>query len=420
MDKKYSVAILGCGSRGHVYADLLLAQGDKFEVTALCDINPEQIDKMHKLLGLEDAKVFLNDNDFLKEKHADLLVIATPDRFHVPHAVPALELGYDIILEKPISDSREEIELLVETQKKTGKKVIICHELRYAPAFAKCAELLKKGTVGQLSVIDASERVSYWHWSQAYVRGPGAYLELGHPALLAKCSHDLDLLHWYAQSECDTVSSVGDLHFFKEENAPEGATERCLDCKHMDTCVYSAKRIYIDRWHHDGKPEFVWPFNKVTLEVPLTEEGIMKGLREGEFGRCAFKCNTEKVDRQLVQLSFKNGVKASLKMVYASVAGRRISFYGTHGEIIMDERSDKIEVLRYGEEPEYINISEINEGGYAHGGGDTMFMASIYGILSGTEEAITSLSESVECHLMGVAADESRVLDGALVKVHKL
>ncbi len=413
------IAVIGCGSRGHCYADLLLAQKDKFEAAALCDINPEQITKIKKLIDMGDIPVFLEPDDFFEEKRADLLIIATPDRFHVPQAVKALELGYDIVLEKPISDNREELDMLVETQEKTGGKVIICHELRYAPAFSKCKELLESGVVGKLSVIDASERVSYWHWTQAYVRGPGAYLETGHPALLAKCSHDLDLLHWYANSKCESVSSVGDLHFFKEENAPEGATDRCLDCPHMETCPYSAKEIYINRWHRDGEPEFVWPFNKVSIEVPLTEENIRKGLREGEFGRCAFKCNPEKVDRQLVQMSFENGVKASLKMVYASEAGRRISFYGTHGEIIMDERKDVISVLIYGKEPQYINISEINVGGWAHGGGDSIFMDSIYGILTGTEKPITSLDESVEAHLMGIAADESRILDGELAYVHK-
>ena len=78
------------------------------------------------------------------------------------------------------------------------------------------------------------------------MRGIGASIELGHPAILAKCSHDLDLLQSYAQSECDTVSSVGGLDFFRPENAPEGATKRCLDCPHQETCAYSAKKIYID------------------------------------------------------------------------------------------------------------------------------------------------------------------------------
>jgi predicted dehydrogenase len=256
------------------------------------------------------------------------------------------------------------------------------------------------------------------HWVQAYVRGIGAYLATSHPCILAKCSHDLDLVQWYAQSTCETVSSVGDLHFFKEENAPQGAADRCLDCSHKDTCIYSAKRLYIDKWHNDGEPEFAYPFNKVTIDIPHTEEKITKGLREGEYGRCAFKCNIDKVDRQMVQMTFKNGVKASLKMVFSATEGRYIVFYGTHGEIILDERNDTISVFRYGKEPEYIKISQINKNAGTHSGGDYMFMQSIYGILAETDEPLTPLNDSIECHLMGIAAEESRKTGGSLVKVH--
>ena len=89
-------------------------------------------------------------------------------------------------------------------------------------------------------------------------------------------------MHWYANSKCESVSSVGDLHFFKEENAPEGATDRCLDCPHMETCPYSAKEIYINRWHRDGEPEFVdryAGFPKTAANWPVTPECFYWGVR---------------------------------------------------------------------------------------------------------------------------------------------
>lgn len=416
---KYSVAILGCGSRGAKFVSLMVPSEDKYEVVALCDIDEEQIKKTQQLYGVENAKVFLDPDEFLKEKHADIVVIATPDREHVPQAVKAMNLGYDILLEKPISDSREELDLLIETQKKTGRTVVVCHELRYGPGFRKCAELLESGIIGKLYAIDASERVWYLHWAQAYVRGIGASIERGHPAILAKCSHDLDLVQAYAGSECDTISSVGDLSFFVPENAPEDSAYRCLDCKHQDTCVYSAKKIYIDMWHERGEPAFSWPFNKVTLANPHTEESIRKGLREGEYGVCAFKCKVEKVDHQFVQMTFKNGVKASLKMIYCHEAGRRLVFYGNYGEIVFDERTDTIEVLVFGKEKEVISVKTLMSEEQSHGGGDAVLVEELYDILSGTKKSTTPLSESVESHLMGIAADESRKMGGQLVKVHK-
>ena len=169
MNKKFKVAVLGCGSRGLTYSENMLRQSDKYEIVSLCDPNPAQIEKMKKVLFLKNAEEFLVPEEFFAKKRADLIVIASPDREHVPQALKALALGYDILLEKPISDSREELQSLVDAQEKYGGKIVICHVLRYAPAFVKCEELLAAGTIGRLYAIDANERVAYWHWARAYV-----------------------------------------------------------------------------------------------------------------------------------------------------------------------------------------------------------------------------------------------------------
>ena len=420
MIKQFTVAILGCGSRGATYTKYMLATPEKYKIVALCDPVARQIKKMHELFGLEDADEFSDATEFLNEKRADVLVIASPDREHVWQAVRGMELGYDLLLEKPISDSRDEIDLLLATQMKTGRQVIVCHELRYGKGYLKCKEILNSGKLGRLYAIDASERVAYWHWTQAYVKGVGASIELGYPAILAKCSHDLDLIQSYAKSECLSVSSVGDLVFFKEENAPDGAADRCVCCKYVDSCPYSAKRIYVDGWHKAGEPKFNWPYNKVSLQVPLTEEALVKGITEGPQGRCVFKCKSDLVDHQLVQMTFKNGVHASLKMVYGATMGRKYIFYCDRGELVFDERTDTIEVMPFGEEKETIDVSALVGGGQkGHGGGDSELIRELYSALAGEREISTTLKESLECHLMGISAEESRHGGGMTVKVHR-
>ena len=416
--KTYTLAVLGCGGRGCAYAVRIARTKKNFSFAALCDPVPSQMERLQRVASTSVEALFTDEEEFFKEKRADALIIATPDREHVMQAIRAMRLGYDILLEKPISDSREEIEELLKVQEETRRQIIVCHVLRYGPGYQKCAEILESGKLGKLYAIDASERVAYWHWAQAYVRGIGASIELGHPAILAKCSHDLDLIQSYAKSECDTVSSVGELSFFRPENAPEGAADRCLDCKHMDTCPYSAKRIYIDGWHQAGEPEYTWPYTKATTVYPHTEETLMEGIRTGENGQCAFMCKVDKVDHQFVQMTFKNGVKASLKMVYAQEPGRRLVFYCTHGELVFDEREEKIEVRVFGEEPENINLANILEEGNAHGGGDTVLSKTFCDMIEGIATCPTTLNESVECHLMGIAAEESRKAGGILVKVH--
>ena len=156
MKKQITAAILGTGSRGSGFATLMQKHGG-FKVTAGCDINPEQLLKFKKLLGIGDESLFNDEESFFKEKRADVLVIATFDKEHVRQCVRAMKMGYDILLEKPISDSREEIELLLQTQKETGRTVVVCHELRYGPGYEKLSELLKSGTIGTLLAIDAMD-----------------------------------------------------------------------------------------------------------------------------------------------------------------------------------------------------------------------------------------------------------------------
>lgn len=418
--KKFTVAILGCGGRGLVFAQNMLSKENegKFEITALCDTDKEQIDKLLKICDTINPETFLDVDVFFEKKRADIMVIATPDRCHVPQAIKALKLGCDLLLEKPISDNVKELKKLLKVQKQTGRQVVVCHELRYGPGFFKCAQLAQDGTIGRLYAIDASERVWYAHWAQAYVRGIGADIKRSHPVILAKCSHDLDLIQGFAKSKCKTLSSVGGLDYFIPQNAPEGAADRCLDCKHKDTCVYSAKRIYLDSWFEAGKPAFRWPYNKVTIQNPHTEEAITKGLREGEYGQCVYKCKVDKADHQFVQMTFENGVKASLKMIYCHEAGRRISLYGTLGEIVFDERSNTIEVRVFGKEKEIINVNLLVPEDQNHGGGDAALVKELYDILSGNKKSLTPLSESIESHLMGIASEKSRKHGGKLVKVH--
>lgn len=416
--KQLSVAVLGCGNRGHYYTHLLLQSPDRYTISSYCDIDPAQLQNMKDLYGL-DVPTFCSEEEFFQEKRGDVLILATPDRDHVRQAVRAMKLGYHLLLEKPVSDSREEIELLLKTQKETGRSVMVCHVLRFGAGYRKCKELLDEGAIGRLYAIDASERVVYWHWAQAYVRGVGALEATGHPTILAKCSHDLDLMQFYAASPCDTVSSLGGLDFFTPENAPEGAAKRCVDCKHMNTCPYSAKRMYVDMWHEKGEPEYMWPFFRACNTVPTTEEGLYEGLRTGPYGRCAFFCPVDHADHQFVQMQFQNGVRASLKMVYAAKSGRRITFYGTLGEMIFDEREDTVTLMPFGKEATVYPVRAMIEGGHRHGGGDSGLIRELYDMISGRLDAITGLEKSVECHLMGIAAEESRKAGGALTKVHR-
>ena len=236
MGKAFTVAILGFGNRGQVYASFMAQKEDCFKIAAVCDTNPIQLEHADSLYNLGKNNLFADTSEFLKEKRADVLVISTWDKDHVEQCLIAMDLGYDILLEKPISDSREEIKLLIDKQKETGCKVVVCHVMRYSPAILLLDEVLKSGVLGKLMAIDHTERVAYWHFVQAYIKLHSVWQGKTYATILAKCCHDLDLIQHYASDKCKSVTSIGKIGCFTKENAPKGATEYCLDCPHVETC----------------------------------------------------------------------------------------------------------------------------------------------------------------------------------------
>ena len=416
--KVYTVAIIGVGARGgNAYGKLICKHPDKYKITHLCDIREDRLESFGNLFDVPKANRFSDDNEFLREKRADILLIATPDTLHVRHCLSAFELGYDVLCEKPLSDKAEDCLALLEAQKKHGNKALVCHVLRYSPTYIKLAEIIDSGAIGQLISIDWIEPVGYWHQAHSYVRGNWRNTEISAPMILAKSCHDLDLIQFYAKSKCKSVSSIGELTFFKPQNAPEGSSERCSDCKLKNSCPYSAYRIYIERWKEAGCPKSEWPYT-VLVPEPVDEEKLIAAIESGPYGRCVFRCDNNVVDHQAVQILFENGVTATLNMnAFTLHGGRRIGIFGTLGEIMLNDSDITLSV--FGQPTRKVAVDLPTEGSdYAHGGGDARLIDSLYDMMEGKATMQTSLEASVESHLIGIKAEESRLLGGKLLDVH--
>ena len=122
----------------------------------------------------------------------------------------------------------------------------------------------------------------------------------------------------------------------------------------------------------------------------------------------------------MVQMRFENGVIASLKMVFGALPGRRVDLYGTQGQITFDEIYGTIEVKPYNGTHEVIAVSALSSLFGGHGGGDEGLVSDLYEILSGKKTDYTTIEESLESHLMGICAEESRLNGGACVMVHEV
>ena len=405
-------AILGLGLRGlDFYAGFQKRYPERMKIVAGADIRKERRDKLHAEYDVPENMIFTTAEELLeRERLADAVIIAVQDKDHVRLALKALEKGYHIMLEKPISPSRKEILELQAAALNTDRKIAVCHVLRYTPFYRTLKKMLDEGRIGRLMAIDAIEHVGYWHQAHSYVRGSWKSEKTSSPMILAKSCHDMDILRWFAGSPAKCIKSFGSLDYFRKENAPEGSTEYCMDgCRVKDSCPFDCEKIYITdkttgiREHPEGRK----PCN-VVCTYP-TEEKLRAALKDGPYGRCVFRCDNTVVDHQTVSILFENGVTANFLMTgFTRECRRSISLFGTEGEINADFEKRKIVLERFDNpEPEYITIPEAVSG---HGGGDDALISDFIDAIENGLSISSSLEESIDSHLMAFEAEQERLL----------
>ena len=173
MKQPITFAICGFGNRGRdAYAAYQKQHPGQMKIVAVAEPVPERLMAARTEYGVEEAMCFENAETLLKQpKLADVMIIATQDRQHIGHALPALELGYHLLLEKPISPELKECVALLDKAHETGRLVVVCHVLRYTAFFSTLKELIEQGAVGTVQTLDAVENVAYYHHAHSFVRG---------------------------------------------------------------------------------------------------------------------------------------------------------------------------------------------------------------------------------------------------------
>ncbi|MBU5346043.1 Gfo/Idh/MocA family protein [Paenibacillus lautus] len=409
---KVKVALIGAGLRGINYMEYALQHPHELEVVAVAEPNRQRREQFKARHGLEDSACFENWNDFFAgPKLADAVLICTQDKQHFEPTMRALEAGYHVLLEKPMSPDPEECIRMGEMASQAGLVFSICHVLRYTPFFTTLKELLERETIGQLMSIQHNENVGYWHQAHSFVRGNWRRKEDSSPMILAKSCHDLDILLWLADSDCLRVSSFGSLSHFTAAQAPEGAPERCLDgCPVSDQCLYYVPDLYLTE-------DTNWPTSAISDD--MSYDARYKALLEGPYGRCVYHCDNDVVDHQVVNLEFDNTVTAAFTMsAFTRDVSRTIKLMGTRGEIRGAMEKNEIEIIHFGS-GKIERISFEDRGGHVgHGGGDMGLIKDFLRLVQsgGSDQGLTSASRSVQSHLMAFAAEQSRV-DGKVISL---
>ena len=426
-----TAVIVGAGHRAFVYSKLALTDPDKLKIVGVADPDKIRQKKAMEMFGFPKENCFDSALELSRvPKFADAVINGTMDEQHVETSIPLLKKGYDMLLEKPFATNEKEMRELVSCVKENGNKVMICHVLRYTPFYLSIKERVASGEIGDIINIQTCEHVSYHHLSTSYVRGKWANSDVWHTSMvLAKCCDDIDLMMWMmSDTQPSMISSFGSKFQFKPENAPKEAGTKCLvDCPLVDTCRYSAKRLYLDqpkRWAF-----YIW--DKLEgIENPTDEDRINLLKGDSNYGRCIYKCDNNVVDHQSVLVNFKNGATGTHNMVGGSAGPmRRIHIIGTKGEIYGDFEESKFTVAKIHPtktDEKTVEVVDLNVNGDmvgaygGHGGGDEKLAADFVEFLRGGKPSLacTSIFDSVAGHLCVYLADKSREENGMPQKVN--
>lgn len=421
MSKQITAIIVGAGHRALLYSSYALQHPEELKIVGVADPDPIRRGKAAQMHGFGEDMCFESAEALAaRPKLADAIINGTMDTQHIPTSIPLLRRGYDMLLEKPFAVNESEIWQLQEVARQTGRKVMICHVLRYAPFYAAIKERLLSGQIGDIINIQCTEHVSYHHLAVSFVRGKwGNEEKCGAPMLLAKCCHDLDLIMWLMSGIAPKrVCSFGSDFQFDPAKKPEGAGKRCMvDCKIEADCPYSAKKHYID--HPDRWGFYVWDCLE-HLENPTIEDKIQSLKTDNIHGRCMWDCEHTVVDHQSVLIDFADGATATLNMIGgASKPERNIHILGTRGEIkgVFDDsvfvvrKLDNASELGWTEETVDLKIGGDKSGmNGSHGGGDLRLVEDFVRVLQGQTPSIscTSINDSINGHLAVFRAERSR------------
>ena len=311
--KKIRLALVGTGKRGTgMFGETLKNQySDYVEFVGLSDKNIGRLKYAQKYIGT-DCPIFTHFEEMMRTTKPDVLVVTTTDSTHDTFIIKGMEMGADIISEKPMTTDEHKCQAILDAEKRTGKKVTVTFNYRYAPYKMKIKELMMEKRVGDIVSVDFHWYLNTYHGASYFRRWHGERKNSG-TLLVHKSTHHFDLLNWWLDSEPEMVFALGDLEFYGKNNSFRG--NRCLDCEFKTECgdyYYDIKtrshnmKLYVENEKYDGY------------------------IHDG----CIWRKNIDIYDKMSLQIKHANKVLTNYSLTtYSPYEGFRISFNGTKGRI---------------------------------------------------------------------------------------
>ena len=361
--KKWKVALAGTGFRGSALwgKTLLELYGDMLEMVALFDVNPKRMDYAKRYMGAK-CPTFTDFDRMIRETRPDAVIVTTVDCFHAKYICRAMELGCDVITEKPLATDEKMIQEILDTEKRTGRALRVTFNYRYSPEAARIKELLLTHEIGEVKSVDFHYYLDIDHGASYFRRWHG-FKQFSGSLLVHKATHHFDLMNWWLAAEPVEVNAYGGLRKYGYNGAFRG--ERCM------TCPYK------------GKCEFFWDITKdehlMNLYVRAeSEDGYIRDA-------CVFRDQLNIWDTMNVQVRYHNQVTMSYSLnAYMPYEGYLVGFNGDKGRLdvrvyhTQPWQVQNLAEFRVTESFKSSRTFEIKSGGEGHWGSDQVMQDQIF------------------------------------------
>ncbi|MFN6017169.1 MAG: Gfo/Idh/MocA family protein [Verrucomicrobiota bacterium] len=395
------VAVIAAGVRGGHLAQQLAYCMQPAQVVAVAEPDDKRRRCFAQAHDLPNGAQFTSWEDLCNSDLVfDAAIIATLDNLHTAPVLACLRRGCHVLVEKPLANTLQDCLLIEEAQRQAGVIVSVCHTLRYMEAFRRIKQIVQDGLIGRLIHVEHMEAIGHMRFTHNYVRGRWAKEANNTSLLLHKCIHDIDFVAWLVNEPCSRVSSFGSLGYFKPSQAPKGSGKRCLDdCLILNTCPYSALRLYVDGDLTDRIQD---------LGDTYTREDRLEVVRRGPFGACVWQADNDVVDHQIVSMEFASGTTATCTMTgYSATHGRRTRLQGSEGELLFDEALGSVTIRKFSNpKPEIIRIQPTD----SYHPEDREIVANwLSAIHDSSNGVIVNAQEATKTHAIVFAAERSRI-----------
>lgn len=283
---------------------------DCVEVVGLCDTNPKRAEYLSKQFT-KKPPAFTDFDKMIRTTKPDSVIITTVDRFHPQYVIRSMQLGCDVICEKPLATESKQCRKLYKAQKKYKKNIIVTFNARYLPGEAKTKELIMAGEIGDIYSINYDELLDIRHGASYFRRWHG-YIKNGGSLLVTKACHHFDEMNWWLESDPVEVIAYGDLKKYGRNG--QFRSTKCRGCPHKSRCEF-----YLDITK-----------NQELMELYVNCESEDGYLRDA----CLYRPDLDTYDTNTVMIKYANGVLASYNLdATLAYEGQHIAINGSKGRI---------------------------------------------------------------------------------------